>query len=80
MGAILQGGDLTLWESCRVLIAFADIRLDTTIVPMEESAVTSVKAAKIGVLGFYARGGHILHGNVYHSSWRIVIFICVTYL
>ena len=27
MGAILQGGDLTLWESCRVLIAFADIRL-----------------------------------------------------
>ena len=51
--------------SCRILIAFVDVKLETSIgtVPMEESVVTSVKAPKIGRPNFrypYPQPGYCL--------------------
>ena len=54
MGAILQGGDLTLWESCRVLIAFADIRLGVhlrSLLPtIEVNGKRCLEGGRLGVV------------------------------
>ena len=74
---LLQGRMAHRVISCRVLIAFADVTLETSNgkLPMEESVVKSVKAPKIGRPNFrypYPQPGYCtstIAAVLVHCTW-----------
>ena len=50
-GAILQGGDLTLWESCRVLIAYnLRVYLRSLLPTIEVNGKRYLEGGRLGVV------------------------------